>query len=113
MLLEGRKQPRTRDRFLALIVSVRDPRLTELAAVKNVSSHGSRLVTERLWEPGAHVILTSSSTGNVSARARLVYCQSVGVRAFAVGLNFLTQTSDWEARSGNSASKQPTSRTSL
>ena len=112
MLREGRKQSRTHDRFLAQILSVCDPRLTELAAVENVSSHGSRLVTERLWEPGAHVILCSS-TGNVWARARVAYCQSVGVGAFAVGLNFLTQTSEWEARSGHSASKQPKQGTSL
>jgi len=104
MLPEGRKQPRTRDRFLAQILSVLDPMLTELAAVENVSSHGSRLVTERLWEPGAHVIL-NSSTGNVWARARVVYCQSVGAGAFAVGLDFLTQTSDWQARSDPSASR--------
>ena len=112
MLPEGRKQQRVRDRFLAQILAIHDPKLTELAAVENVSSLGFRLVTERLWEPGAHVILTSS-TGNVWARARVVYCQSVGAGAFAVGLNFLTQTSVWKAWCNPSASRQPKSRSSL
>lgn len=99
MLLEGRKQRRTPQHFLVQILAVHDSRLEDLATVENASPTGARLATERLWEPGAHVVLKSSPNGNW-ARARVVYCQTVSAKSFAVGLNFLTRTSDWEARSG-------------
>ena len=97
MLLEGWRQPRTRLRFLVQLFAVHDLRVSELPSVENVSAHGARLATWRSWEPGLHVDLRSPG-GNLWARARVVYCQSTGSNAFAVGLNLLTQTSDWEAR---------------
>ena len=106
-VIEGRKQPRTRQRFLVQIFAVRDPVLTEIATVEDVSSNGSRPVTWRLWEPGLHVDLKSpTGTGNLWARARVVYCRAVSGKAFSVGLNLLTQTSDREVRSISSAFKQ-------
>ena len=94
MYLEGRQHKRIPERFLVQILAVRDSLLTEIATVENVSSHGTRLATERVWEPGSHVILKRSSTDNPWARARVVYCQVKGSEEFAVGLNFLGQTSD-------------------
>jgi hypothetical protein len=44
--------------------------------------------------------------GNGVAWARVVYCRAVSGKAFSVGLNLLTQTSDWEVRSISSAFKQ-------
>lgn len=104
--MEARKQPRTPDRFIVQIHAVHDSRLAEVAKVENVSSSGARLTTERYWEPGCHVIF-KSSTGNVWARARVVYCQAINGKAFAVGLNFLIQTSDWETRTQPSTAEQP------
>ena len=96
-MLEGRKQPRARVRFLVQILAVYDSDLSELAAVENVSSAGTRLVTARHWEPGSHVILKSISEGNVWGRVRVVYCRAVSPKSFAVGLNFLIQTSQLKA----------------
>lgn len=93
MPLESRKYPRTARRFLVQILAVQDSRLSELAAVENVSSGGTRLVTERQWENGAHVILKFLSSGTVWGRARVVYCQAVRAKVFAVGLDFVIQTS--------------------
>jgi PilZ domain-containing protein len=103
-MLEGRKQLRTLERFLVQISAVDDSRLAELVSAENVSSRGLRVATERFWEPGSHVLL-KSPTGNLWARARVVYCQAVNGKAFAVGLDFLTQTSDWETRNEPSISK--------
>ena len=97
-MLEGRKQPRTPERLLVQISSVHDPRLAELTSVENVGSHGARVTTERSWEPGSHVAM-KSTTGELLARARVVYCQVIGPRAFAVGLDLLTQTSAWDKQS--------------
>ena len=90
MLLEGRKHPRTAERFLVQVSSVHDPRLTELASVENQSPNGVRLATERSWELGSHVDVKSSS-GNLEARARVVYCKAFGPKKFAVGLNILSR----------------------
>lgn len=91
--MEGRKQPRTCDRFLVNISAVYDPRLAETVCVENLSSRGARVATARSWEPGAHVVLESSN-GDLRARARVVYCRPIGVKGFgfAVGLDFITQT---------------------
>lgn len=95
-MLEGRKHARTPERFLVQILAVQDSRLAELAMVENVSSRGTRLATQRSWEPGSHVTLKCYATGIPWTRARVVYCQDKGSKEFGVGLNFLTQTIDWE-----------------
>jgi hypothetical protein len=105
-MLEGRKHPRTPERLMVQISALHDPRLAELTSVENVSSHGARVTTERPWELGAHVAM-KSATGELMARARVVYCQAIGPRAFAVGLDILTQTSAWDARSRPLMVKQP------
>lgn len=90
MLLEGRKHPRRAGRFLVQVSSIRDPRLTELASVENQSLNGVRITTERPWELGSHVDV-KATTGNLEARARVVYCQALGPKKFVVGLNILSR----------------------
>ena len=97
-MLEGRKHPRTRERFLVQISALHDPRLAELVSVENISSHGVRVTMKRPWELGSHVEM-KLATGASMARARVVYCQAVGANAFAVGLDLLTQTNAWDTRS--------------
>jgi len=97
-MLEGRKQPRTPVRLLVHIFSVRDPRLTELVSVENLSPRGARVTARRSWEPGSHLVIKSPS-GVLGDRARVVYCQRVSEKGFALGLDFITQTSDWDSRS--------------
>ncbi len=88
-MLEGRKELRTATRLLVSIFPVRDPRLTDLASIENLSSRGARVTTQRPWELGSHVGIRAIS-GAMSARARVVYCQPMA-KDFAVGLDFLTQ----------------------
>jgi|SRR5690348_12215704 hypothetical protein len=107
-MLEGRKHTRTPKRFLVQISAVHDPRLTGIASVENVSERGTRLTTWRSWELGSHLELKSPSTRDTWARARVVYCMALDTKAFAVGLDFLTQTSDWNNRSDLAAIKQRT-----
>ena len=97
MRVECRKQPRVTQRFSVWISSVRDPLLNELVFVENLSTRGARIMTEQPWELGSHIEIMSRM-GAPQARARIVYCQPVGERTFGVGLNFLSQTKEWEAR---------------
>lgn len=96
MLLEGRRQSRTTKRFLLQLCAVHDPRLEELTFGENLSPCGARVATQRSWEPGCHVEVTSH-TGESRGRARVVYCTAIDDRKFIVGLNFITQTSSSEA----------------
>jgi hypothetical protein len=89
MLLEGRKDLRTGERFLVQLSSVHDPLLMELASVENQSPSGVRLATERSWELGLHVDVKSVAAG-LNARARVVYCKALGPKKFVVGLNILS-----------------------
>ena len=93
MLLGGRKHLRTDERFLVQVSSVHDPLLTELASVENQSPNGVRVATERSWELGLHVDV-KSVVGDLSARARVVYCKALGPRKFVVGLNILSHGGD-------------------
>lgn len=91
MLLEGRKQPRITKRFLLQPCAVHAPRLEELVSGENFSPCGARVATQRSWEPGCHVEVTSHA-GDPGGRARVVYCSAIGDRKFIVGLDFITQT---------------------
>lgn len=93
MSLEGRKHPRTAERFLVQLSPVHEPLLTGLASVENQSSYGLRLATERSWELGSHVDIKSVA-GDLKARARVVYCTLLGHRKFVVGLNILSRGDD-------------------
>ena len=93
MLLEGRKHLRNDERFLVQVSSVHDPLLTELASVENQSPGGVRLATQRSWELGLHVDVKSVA-GDLSARARVVYCKALGFKKFVVGLNILSRESN-------------------
>ena len=92
MLPEGRKHQRSGPRFLVQVTSVRDPLLTEVASVENLSPSGFQLATALFWEIGSHVDVQSvaGNLGNLNARTRVVYCKAVGPSRFTVGLNILS-----------------------
>lgn len=102
-MLDSRKQPRIRRRFLAEIFSVHDPHEAELVSVENVSFSGARLTSRRYWNPGMHVNVKSASVESLrlvllpTVLARVVYCLSVGTNRFAIGLDFLSKrpTDGW------------------
>jgi hypothetical protein len=96
MLLEGRKHPRTAERFLVQVSSVHDPLVNELASVENQSPNGVRVATERSWESGSHVDVKAIAR-ELKARARVVYCKAIGPKKFAVGLNLIT-SNDGQAK---------------
>jgi len=99
MLLEGRKNTRTPKQFLVQMSAVHDPRLVGMATVQNVSLRGTRVTTWRSWEPGSQLEIKSPISGVDWARARVVYCLPVSSKEFALGLDFLKQTSEWDKQS--------------
>ena len=72
----------------------------ESASLENISSNGLRVWTERPWKPNTPVLFKSSQGDWL--RARVIYCQSLDAKSFAVGLELpasdraLDAKKDWE-----------------
>lgn len=79
-----------------LLSSGAQPVMAEYASTENVSSCGARVRTDRPWKPDSRVLIKSTQ-GSPWARARVVYCQTLQCKVFALGLEFLARTGDWLA----------------
>ena len=88
---QGRKQARTPERLLMQIFSSEEPFVREICPTQNISSLGARLLTERPWTPDSRVLLDCPG-GDVWAR--VVYCQPLRPKGFAVGLEFFARTGE-------------------
>jgi hypothetical protein len=66
----------------------------ETTSTHNISSHGARVTTQRVWEPGSFVML-KSLRGDFWARARVVYWRSFLSSRASIGLEFIVQDGHW------------------
>jgi hypothetical protein len=87
------------ERRIARTVSVEvclqeEPKLEERMLTENVSAHGARVFMERKLQPGQEVLVSSPREG-VRSQARIVYCQRVSGRRFAVGLELSGRVELW------------------
>src|SRR6266481_1629843 len=89
-----RIQKRTPTTVALQVTSVRQPLITELAFTENVSLHGVRVVTERVWKPGERVIVKSYN-GSVQSRATVIYCHHLAKARYAVGLELHSAVGTW------------------
>jgi hypothetical protein len=62
---------------------------TEKTLTENVSPHGARVLMDREWRPGQHVMVIFPQEG-VRAPGQIVYCEHLGENRFAVGLELGT-----------------------
>ena len=61
---------------------------------ENVSTHGARVVSSRPWNLNERLNV-HSLPGDFRARARVVYCEPLGVNSFAIGLQLLAAAGNW------------------
>jgi len=71
-----------------------EPRLNERMLTENVSAHGARVLMEQKLQPGQQVLVNSPKEG-VCTQARIIYCQRVSERRFAVGLELSGRVELW------------------
>jgi hypothetical protein len=71
------------------------PRFSERAVSRNVSPHGARLVTKRLWQLAEEALLTPA--GEFPQLAQVVYCQPRARGGFYVGVRFPGRSVHWES----------------
>ena len=69
-------------------------RLNERSLTENVSAHGARVLMEQKLQPGQRVLVSSPKEG-MHSQARIIYCQRVSERRFAVGLELTGRVEMW------------------
>jgi hypothetical protein len=89
-----RIQKRTPATVALQVSSAKQPFITELAFTENVSLHGVRVVTERVWKPGERVTVKSYH-GTIQSRATVVYCHHLAKKRCAVGLELHSAVGSW------------------
>jgi DNA-directed RNA polymerase subunit RPC12/RpoP len=81
----GRKEKRSQQEVEVMLSTIGEhPMSGELASMENVSSYGVRVRTERPWKPDTSVLFKSAQRD--WTRARVIYCQFLNDKSFAVGL---------------------------
>jgi hypothetical protein len=75
---------------------------------ENVSAHGARVVASTPWKENERLNLWALP-GDFRARARVVYCERLGVHSFAIGLQLLASSGGWKIASQQDPIDDPTS----
>jgi hypothetical protein len=70
------------------------PSVYESTTTQNISARGARVMTQRIWQPGSHLIVRSLRS-DFWAQARVVYWRSFSASRFAIGLEFITRAGAW------------------
>jgi hypothetical protein len=88
-----RSEPRLPMRMFVKL-SIRGGESFELTSTIDVSCHGARVETKRLWELGEQVWVRTIR-GSLYSRARVAYCQLQANNTYAIGLDLQSPTGDW------------------
>ena len=88
-----RTEPRVSMRMFVKL-SVRGSENFELTPTINVSCHGARVETKKLWQSGEQ-LWVRSIRGNLFSFARVAYCEPQQNGTYAMGLNLQFPTGDW------------------
>ena len=63
-------------------------------ALQKTSVRMARVVSSKPWKRNERLNLHSAQ-GRFRARARVAYCEPLGVNSFAIGLQLLAATGNW------------------
>ncbi|PYU30027.1 MAG: hypothetical protein DMG31_15210 [Acidobacteria bacterium] len=74
-----------------------DQSVTESTRTQDISPHGARVITHRIWRPGGRLLIRSLRS-DFWAEARVVYWRSFASSTFAIGVEFLKQAGNWQTQ---------------
>ena len=98
-ITSGRMESRKRTGVAVELSSLSKPPVFEITTTENISTHGARLVTKSSWQAHEQVSLKSLQ-GNLSAQARIVYCETVHEDLhegrFAIGVELVSPIGSWK-----------------
>ncbi len=66
----------------------------EVTPTIDISCHGARVVTKKIWRPNQQLSVRSIR-GNLYSHARVVYCQPYADNFFVIGIEMDHPTGDW------------------
>ena len=88
-----RSEPRDLLNAPLWITSLHKPGVFEIAPTENVSREGIQLVTQRHWEPG-EMVLVSSPPG-LCLQGSVVYCRKLPSEDYVLGLRLSAPVEHW------------------
>jgi len=88
-----RSEPRATVNELLWITSLRKPGVFEIVPIENVSRTGIQLVTQRFWEHG-EVVLVSSPPG-LCQQGSVVYCRKLPSDEHVLGIRLNAPVEHW------------------
>ena len=94
MRFDGRNEKRVTMAIPVCLVTAKKLLFADQALTVNVSPHGARVVTRRRWHPEEEPRLASSS-GELEAQAKVVYCEPLADGQFCIGLQFSSAKINW------------------
>ena len=92
--LGGRKDKRYPIILVVNLAPLGDGAERERTYTENISAHGARAHSTRLWQPGEHVEITPLKE-DAPVRGEVVYCQNRGHDEFFVGINLRESCIPW------------------
>jgi prophage tail gpP-like protein len=90
----GRSEKRIARAMTIEVCAQDETSLNEKTLTENVSAHGARVLSQQKLQPGQRVLVNSPKEG-VRSPARIVYCQRVSEKRFAVGLELSGRVEPW------------------
>jgi PilZ domain len=88
-----RKEPRLPVKMFVNLYDPDNP-TSEVAPTIDISCHGARVVTKKIWQPN-QLLSVRSIRGNLYSRARVVYCQPYTDNFFVMGIEMYYPAGDW------------------
>jgi hypothetical protein len=95
----GRDNKRRATTVAVMLTSPDRAFATELALTENISSHGARVLTKKLWWANDAVVIKSLE-GDLQSEARVVYREPVREKVYAIGLELLEPRGKWRGPRG-------------
>jgi len=93
-LFDGRIEKRLSASVPVYLASLREPRSGEQTTTENISPHGARMISKRLWRSGQEALI-APLTGEFPQVGRVVYCEQKTEGRFCLGLEFLARSVNW------------------
>jgi hypothetical protein len=94
--LDGRMEKRLPIAIVVHLARVQDQPVdgAELTYTANVSAHGARVFSNRQWQTGELVQVTSFKD-QIPIRGKVTHCQKLGDKRYSIGLNFNGSRVTW------------------
>ena len=91
----GRHEKRNATAVAVMLTSRDRVSRTELAVTENISLRGARLLTKTPWSADESLVVKSLE-GDLQAEAWVIYRQSLGENIYAIGLELVAPTGNWQ-----------------